>query len=121
MSFTAPGRNSYPVGSQITVRCCFTSRALTAAEQDTFLTDGTLPGGVGVDQTTVFLNTVIDTGSATTQSGEQITHEATGVYSATVAVTQAGTYRNWGYSENGNGQTVAVTDQDVFDGYELPV
>ena len=58
--------NTYDNGDLVRIRGAFTTRALTAAEQATFDTDGSLPVGVGQDPTTVAFKYKNPAGTVTT-------------------------------------------------------
>ncbi len=103
-----PG-NQYPVGNQVECFFCFTNRALTPAEQATFLSGGGLPAGVGVAQTTVKFQYRINGGTAVLLTGGSVVNDATGAYHAIITVTEAGDYEYQGFSLDSGGNPVAAT------------
>src|SRR5947209_1929673 len=106
--------NIYPAGNIVLCRFCFTTRALTSSEQSAFLTTGSLPGGVGVDQFAVQCEYHIDNGPLITLSGPSVVRDAQGAYHVALTASTPGSYTYRGFSLDPAGYRVAETAEMRF-------
>lgn len=105
-----------PVGSQRLCRFAATNRALTKAEEATFLEAGTLPVGTGVDPAKRFFDYRTPDGTLTTKSESQVTKDATGAFHYVILVETEGPYHWRGYGKDSEGKAVFSTKKQSFRG-----
>ncbi len=109
--------NTYPVGSLVVITFCLVTRPLTSAEQAAFEAGNGLPAGIGVAPAGVWLDLYPPSTIAQLLSTPNVTSVASGLFTCSVQINQAGLWRYRGRGTDSVGNPLAATPDYSFRAY----